>query len=35
MDYVKPAGLRLFLQVLTLLWLVASVVFFAKIIWSL
>ena len=35
MDYVKPAGLRLFLQVFTLLWLVASVVFFAKIIWSL
>ena len=35
MDYVKPAGLRLFLQVLTLLLLVASVVFFAKIIWSL
>jgi len=35
MDYVKPAGLRLLMQVLTLLWLVASVVFFAKIIWSL
>ncbi|TEA78480.1 succinate dehydrogenase, hydrophobic membrane anchor protein [Allopusillimonas ginsengisoli] len=35
MDYVRSAGLRLFLQVLTILWLVASVVFFAKIIWSL
>ncbi|HLS41632.1 MAG TPA: succinate dehydrogenase, hydrophobic membrane anchor protein [Paenalcaligenes sp.] len=35
MDYVKPAGLRLFLQVLTLLWLVAAIVFFAQIIWSL
>jgi succinate dehydrogenase / fumarate reductase membrane anchor subunit len=35
MDYVKPAGVRLLLQVLTALWLVASVIFFAKIIWSL
>jgi succinate dehydrogenase / fumarate reductase membrane anchor subunit len=35
MDYVRSAGLRLFLQVLTILWLVAAVVFFAKIIWSL
>ncbi|MYN13753.1 succinate dehydrogenase, hydrophobic membrane anchor protein [Pusillimonas sp. TS35] len=35
MDYVRGAGLRLFLQVLTVLWLVASIVFFAKIIWSL
>lgn len=35
MDYVKPDGIRLLLQVLTALWLVASVVFFAKIIWSL
>lgn len=35
MDYVRSAGLRLFLQVLTLLWLAASVVFFAKILWSL
>jgi succinate dehydrogenase / fumarate reductase membrane anchor subunit len=35
MDYVKPAGVRLLLQVLTALWLVASVIFFAKILWSL
>lgn len=35
MDYVRSAGLRLFLQVLTLLWLVGAVVFFAKILWSL
>lgn len=35
MDYVKPAGLRLLLQVLTVLWLVAAIVFFAQIIWSL
>lgn len=35
MDYVNAAGVRLLLQVLTILWLVASVVFFAKIIWSL
>ncbi|MGB3289468.1 MAG: succinate dehydrogenase, hydrophobic membrane anchor protein [Burkholderiaceae bacterium] len=35
MDYVRSAGLRLFLQVLTILWLVGAVVFFAKILWSL
>lgn len=35
MDYVKPAGIRLLLQVLTILWLVGSVVFFAQILWSL
>lgn len=35
MDYVRSAGLRLFLQVLTLLWLVGAIVFFAKILWSL
>jgi len=34
MDYVRAAGLRLALQVLTLLWLAASVVFFAHILWS-
>ncbi|CAM4103255.1 succinate dehydrogenase, hydrophobic membrane anchor protein [Bordetella tumbae] len=34
MDYVKPTGVRLLLQVLTILWLVASVVYFAKILWS-
>ncbi|SHI26102.1 succinate dehydrogenase, hydrophobic membrane anchor protein [Pollutimonas bauzanensis] len=35
MDYVRSAGLRLFLQALTVLWLVGAVVFFAKILWSL
>ncbi len=35
MDYVKPVGIRLTLQVLTILWLVASVLYFAKIVWSL
>jgi len=35
MDYVKPVGLRLALQVLTLLWLAGSVVYFAHILWSL
>lgn len=33
MDYVKPAGLRLALQVLTILWLVGSVVYAAQILW--
>jgi len=35
MDYVKPAGVRLLLQVLTILWLLAAVVYAAKILWSL
>ena len=35
MDYVKPAGIRLILQVLTLLWLAGSIVYFAKVLWSL
>ncbi|OZI24878.1 succinate dehydrogenase, hydrophobic membrane anchor protein [Bordetella genomosp. 7] len=34
MDYVKPAGVRMLLQVLTILWLVGSVVYFAQILWS-
>ena len=33
MDYVKPVGLRLFLLVLTVLWLVGSVVYFVHILW--
>jgi len=33
MDYVKPVGLRLFLLVLTILWLVGSVVYFVHILW--
>ncbi|NLY63461.1 MAG: succinate dehydrogenase, hydrophobic membrane anchor protein [Alcaligenaceae bacterium] len=35
MDYVKPAGIRVALHVLTVLWLIGSVLFFAKIVWSL
>ncbi|MEI2415686.1 succinate dehydrogenase, hydrophobic membrane anchor protein [Orrella sp. JC864] len=35
MDYVRPVGTRLFLQVLTVLWLVASIVYFAQILWRL
>lgn len=34
MDYVRATGLRLFLQVLTILWLLGSVIYFAKILWS-
>ena len=30
MDYVKSVGLRLLLQVLTILWLVGSVVYFPR-----
>lgn len=33
MDYIKPIGLRLALQVLTVLWLVGSVVYAAQILW--
>jgi len=35
MDYVKSVAVRLTLQILTILWLAGSLVFFAKIIWSL
>ena len=35
MDYVRPAGMRLLLQVLTILWLLAAVVYAANILWSL
>ncbi|MBO9352772.1 succinate dehydrogenase, hydrophobic membrane anchor protein [Bordetella petrii] len=34
MDYVRPTGVRMLLQVLTILWLVGSVVYFAQILWS-
>jgi len=34
MDYVKPTGIRLALEVLTVLWLVGSVVYAAQILWS-
>ena len=35
MDYVKPVGVRILLQVLTILWLLACVVYFAQILWRL
>lgn len=35
MDYIKPAGLRLLLQALTVLWAVGSAVYAAQILWSL
>lgn len=35
MDYVTATGIRLFLQVLTILWLLGAVVYAAKILWSL
>lgn len=35
MDYVRSAGLRLGLESLAVLWVVGSVVYFAKILWSL
>ncbi len=34
MDYVKPVGIRLALQVLTILWLIGSFIYFAVIIWG-
>ncbi len=34
MDYITSAGLRLFFQVLTVLWLLGSVIYFAKVLWS-
>ncbi len=34
MDYVKPTGIRLGLQVLTVLWLVGSVIYFVVILWG-
>jgi len=33
MDYVGNVGVRLFLMVMTLLWLVGSVVYFINILW--
>lgn len=35
MDYVKPAGLRLFLHVATILWLVGCLIYSVKVIWGL
>lgn len=35
MDYVKPVGVRLALHVFTILWLVGSLAYFVKILWSL
>jgi succinate dehydrogenase / fumarate reductase membrane anchor subunit len=33
MDYVKPTGVRLTLQVLTVLWLAACAVWFVQVLW--
>jgi succinate dehydrogenase / fumarate reductase membrane anchor subunit len=33
MDYVKPTGVRLTLQVLTVLWLLACAVWFVQVLW--
>lgn len=35
MDYARSDGLRIILQTLTAMWLVATIVFFAQILWSL
>lgn len=35
MDYVKPVGVRLTLHVLTLVWLVACVIYSIKVVWGL
>ncbi|HLS21297.1 MAG TPA: succinate dehydrogenase, hydrophobic membrane anchor protein [Paenalcaligenes sp.] len=35
MDYIRNSGGRLFLQTLTVLWLVGALVFFVQIVWSL
>ena len=34
MDYIKPVGIRLTLQVLTVLWLVACAAYAAQILWK-
>ena len=34
MDYVKPAGIRLALQTLTILWLIACAFYTVQILWS-
>ena len=33
MDYVKPIGVRMLLQVLTILWLVGTLAYFVHILW--
>ena len=34
MDYIKPFGVRLFLQVATIVWLVGCLVYSVKVIWG-
>ena len=34
MDYIKPFGLRLFLQVATIVWLAGCMVYSVKVIWG-
>lgn len=33
MDYIKPVGLRIFLQVMTAVWLLAVAIYTAEILW--
>ncbi len=35
MDYIKPFGLRLFLQVATIVWLVIAMVYSVQVVWGL
>ncbi|PIT09990.1 succinate dehydrogenase, hydrophobic membrane anchor protein [Snodgrassella alvi] len=35
MDYIKPVGLRLFLHVATILWLVGCLIYSVQVIWGL
>ena len=35
MDYVKPMGLRLFLHIATIVWLVGCLIYSVKVIWGL
>lgn len=35
MDYIKPFGVRLFLQVATIVWLVGCLIYSVKVIWGL
>lgn len=34
MDYVKPLGLRLFMHVITILWLLGCLIYSIKVIWG-
>lgn len=34
MDYIKPAGIRVVMHTLSLLWLVGSLIYMIKVVWS-